>query len=213
MGYEIPARSQRVIPNLVAATGASGSGGVNLRTSDAGLVAVSRTFASGSDGTYGQFIGAQSHDDALAGDGRYLLAGLSGNGGFHTNIGVLNLGDDALAVDYRVLQTPSGELISEPGGSTPNPAPSPNRRSLIDRLTDEVIRGGYATFTAVDGDARFLAYASVVDDASHDPTLVLPQRHGSGCRGVRSRHPRGRLAAGRRRHHLALTARCGQRFG
>ncbi len=64
-GYEIHPRSQRVIPNLVTATGAAGTGGVNLRTSDSGLVAVSRTFASGPDGTYGQFIGGWDHGEAL----------------------------------------------------------------------------------------------------------------------------------------------------
>ncbi|TFG40192.1 MAG: choice-of-anchor D domain-containing protein, partial [Candidatus Aminicenantes bacterium] len=182
VGYEVPARSQRVIPDLVAATGASGSGGVNLRTSGTGLVAVSRTFASGSDGTSGQFIGAQSRDDDLTGDGRYLLAGLSGNGGFHTNIGVLNLGDDPLALDYWFFDS-SGELI---GTRRVNAQPGAFAQTVavIARLTDEVIRGGYAPFTAVDGDALFLAYASVVDDASHDPTLVAPQLIGSDVAGV-----------------------------
>jgi hypothetical protein len=46
---------------------------------------------------------------------------------------------------------------------------------VISKLTGEVVRGGYATFTAVEADARYLAYGSVVDDASNDPTLVLPQ--------------------------------------
>jgi hypothetical protein len=46
--------------------------------------------------------------------------------------------------------------------------------SFIDKLTDRVVRGGYATLAALDAEADFLAYASIVDDASHDPTLVLP---------------------------------------
>ena len=172
-GFEVPARSQRVIPNLVRATGASGSGGVNLRTSGTGLVAVSRTFASGADGSYGQFIAAQGHRDALDGNTRALLAGLSGNGGFHTNIGVLNLGADPLSVDYRFFNT-AGELLgtrqvhAQPGAFA-------QVVSVISKLTGEVVVGGYATFAAADADALYLAYASVVDDASHDPTLVVPQ--------------------------------------
>ena len=172
-GFEVPARSQRVIQDLVRATGAGGSGGVNLRTSGAGLVAVSRTFASGADGSYGQFIAAQGHHNALDGNTRALLAGLSGNGGFHTNIGVLNLGPDPLSVDYRFFST-AGELLgtrqvhAQPGAFA-------QVVSVISKLTGDVVVGGYATFAAADADALYLAYASVVDDASHDPTLVVPQ--------------------------------------
>ena len=171
-GYEVPPRSQRVIPNLVSATGAEGSGGVNLRTSDPGLIAVSRTFASGSGGTYGQFIGGWDHSEALTGDKRYVLAGLAGNDGFHTNVGVLNLGDESLAVDVTLF-SPEGEDL---GTKRINAVPGGFKQvtSLIDKLTDEIVKGGYATLAAVDTGASFLAYASVVDDASHDPTLVLP---------------------------------------
>ncbi len=162
-----------MIPDLVAAAGSHGSGAINLRTSSGGLVAVSRTFASGSDGTYGQFIGGWDHSEALSGEKRYVLAGLAGNGGFHTNVGVLNLGDDDLAVDVTLFSS-DGEHL---GSRRINAVPGGFKQvvSLIDRLTDDVVRGGYATLAATDSGARFLAYASVVDDASHDPTLVLPR--------------------------------------
>jgi hypothetical protein len=177
-GNEVPARSQRVIPNLVAALGAAGTGGVNLRSSGPGLVAVSRTFASGSQGTYGQFIGAESHDDAVEGSSPHLLASLSGNNGFHTNIGVLNLTDDELRVDFKFLDATGAEFGSrrihaQPGAFAQVVA-------VISKLTGNPIIGGYATFTTTDDDARYLAYASVVDDASHDPTLVRPQPIATG---------------------------------
>ena len=172
-GYEIRPRSQRVIPNLVTATGAEGSGGVNLRTSAPGLVAVSRTFASGAAGTYGQFIGGWDHHEALSGGGRYVLAGLAGNVGFHTNVGILNLGDEDLAVDVTLFDSEGAHL----GSRRINAVPGGFKQvvSLIDKLTDEVVVGGYATLAATDAGASFLAYASVVDDASHDPNLVLPR--------------------------------------
>ncbi len=172
-GVEVPARSQRVIPNLVRATGRSGIGGINLRASEAGLVAVSRTFATGADGTYGQFVAAQPHDAAIDGQAQALLAGLSGNGDFHTNIGVLNLGSETLSVDYRFFDS-TGGLI---GNRRVNAQPGAFAQvvSVISKLTEEIIIGGYATFVAVDENARYLAYASVVDDRSHDPSLILPQ--------------------------------------
>ncbi len=181
-GVEIPARSQRVITDLVAAAGSAGSGGINLRTSDDGLVAISRTFASGAGGSYGQFIGALDHTDALVGDGRYLLAGLSGNGGFHTNVGVLNLSDENLAVDLWLFDS-AGKLL---GTRRINAQPRAFAQtvSILSRVTEETIRGGYATLTAAEGDSSFLAYASVVDDASSDPTLVLPQELGNDTGSV-----------------------------
>nr|MCU0306003.1 choice-of-anchor D domain-containing protein [Thermoanaerobaculales bacterium] len=172
-GIEVPARSQRVVSDLVAATGHTGTGGVTLRSAGDGLIAVSRTFASDEGGTYGQLVGATAHADALTGGGRYVLAGLAGNGGFHTNVGILNLGETPLAVDLWFNDS-AGQLI---GTRRIEAQPGAFRQivAVISRLTGETIRGGSATFTAADPGARYLAYASVVDDASSDPTLALPQ--------------------------------------
>ena len=41
-------------------------------------------------------------------------------------------------------------------------------------LTEDAIKGGYAIVSASAAGARFLAYASVVDDSSHDPTFISP---------------------------------------
>ena len=181
-GLEVPPHSQRVIDNLVATAGATGTGGVNLRSSGDGLIALSRTFASGPDGTYGQFIGAESHDDALAGGDRAVLVGLAGNGGFRTNLGVLNLGDVTLEVDAAFFDADGGPIGSR--RITAQPGAFAQVVAIISKLTDAVVQGGYATITAVDADARYLAYASVVDDASDDPTLVLPQAIGADAAGV-----------------------------
>ncbi len=181
-GLEIPPRSQRVIDNLVAAVGATGTGGVNLQTTSERLVAVSRTFASGPGGTYGQFIGAVDHDDALTGGDRAVLVGLAGNGGFRTNLGVLNLGVDPVQVDATFLDADGAVIGSR--RLTAQPGAFAQQVAVISKLTGAVVRGGSATVTAVEPDARYLAYASVVDDATDDPTLVLPQVIGSDSAGV-----------------------------
>jgi hypothetical protein len=172
-GLEIPARSQRVVTDLVAAAGASGTGGVNLRASHPFPIAVSRTFASGAGGTYGQLVPAVLHQNALDGTASYLLAGLDGNGGFHTNVGVLNVGDADLALDLSLYDS-EGQLVGS-RRITAVPRGFNQVVSIVSKLTAETIRSGYAILTALDPEARFLAYASVVDDASHDPTLALPQ--------------------------------------
>ncbi|HSL17367.1 MAG TPA: choice-of-anchor D domain-containing protein [Methylomirabilota bacterium] len=181
-GFEVPPRSQRVIRDLVGAAGASGTGGVNLRSSAPGLVATSRTFALDGGATYGQAIAATDHAHALEGGRRYLLAGLAGNGGFRTNVGVLNLGGEPLTVDLWFFDSSgaplgSRRLAAQPGAFAQIVA-------VLSKLTVEVVRGGYATLTAAEPGARFLAYASVVDDASHDPTLALTEALGALPAGV-----------------------------
>ncbi|MEE4272369.1 MAG: choice-of-anchor D domain-containing protein [Thermoanaerobaculales bacterium] len=178
-GITVRAGSQRVISDLLALAGAEGSGGVNLRTGGSGLVAISRTFASGSGGTYGQYIDATPHSNALVGVESHVLAGLSGNGGFHTNVGVLNLGDQVLRVDADLFDSEGKHLGTQ--RITAQPEAFKQVVSIIAAHTVEVIRGGYATITAVDSDADYLAYASVVDDASSDPTLVRPQALNGGA--------------------------------
>lgn len=172
-GIEIQPGRQRVIDDIVAATGAAGVGGVNLRFTGSDVLGASRTFAAGSTGSYGQFIPAIGHADALSGVGKYVLVGLDGNDGFHTNVGVLNLTDAELKVDLW-LHDAGGALL---GTRRITAAANAFAQvvSVIGKTTDETVRGGYATLSAVDSAARYLAYASVVDDASHDPTLVLPQ--------------------------------------
>jgi aminopeptidase N len=182
VGFEIPAHSQRVIHDLVATTAASGTGGVNLRSTGDGLVALSRTFAIDNGSTYGQAIAAIAHDEALVGDRAYLLAGLAGNAGFRTNVGLLNLGDELLTVDLRFHDSAGAELGTR--SLTAQPGAFSQTVAVIAKLTDVAVRGGYATVKAANPAARFLAYASVVDDGSNDPTLALPDELGALPAGV-----------------------------
>jgi len=181
-GIEVPARSQRVLADLVAATGSAGTGGINMRTSNDGLIAISRTFASGAGGSYGQYIGADEHSRALASGGRYLFAGLSGNGGFRTNMGILNLSDEMLTVEFKFFN-PAGEALGKKR-ITAQPRAFQQIVSILSKVTDEIIRGGYATFTTLESDVEYLAYGSVVDDASSDPTLVQAQELGTDTVGA-----------------------------
>jgi hypothetical protein len=169
----IPPGHQRVLSDVVGRTGNHGTGGLDLTTSGAGLVATSRTYAGDDSGTYGQLVPAVPDQDALVGGETYLLAGLVANGGFHTNFGVLNLGEDSISVDFDVHDAegrPLGTVHLSAAGNG-----FAQRTSALSTLTGDEIRGGFASVSCANSAARYLAYASSVDDNSHDPTLVSPQ--------------------------------------
>lgn len=170
----VPARGQRQLADVVAAMGADGVGGLELLAEDPGPVAVTRTFSREADGAYGQHIGGLSDDELLAADDTAVLAGLAGNDGFHTNVGILNLGDEPVTVRFTFFAADGtrlgdARLVAIAGGYA-------QEVSVLAAVTAERIRGGWAEVATDDTGARYAAWASVVDDGSHDPTFVVPVR-------------------------------------
>jgi hypothetical protein len=170
--YSVPARQQRVLRDVVSALGMTGAGGLEIHTTSPDVMGVSRTYSTGDDGSFGQHIAAVAQEDALVDGDRYLLLGLAGNDGFHTNLGVLNLGTTATAVDFELYDT-SGVLL-ETVRVRAAARSYAQKNSVFSRLTEDAIKGGYAVVSTSAAGARFLAYASVVDDGSHDPTFISP---------------------------------------
>ena len=165
-------RSQRSLDDLVRALGHSGAGGVQIGTTGIGFVGVSRTFSSENNGSFGQFIPALAADQSQHGQDEYVLPGLAGNDGFHTNLGIFNFADQELVLDYEIFDT--GGVSLGTGTLTAQANAFSQHNEVIGDLTPDSIRGGFAALRARDVDARYAAYASVVDDGSHDPTLILP---------------------------------------
>jgi len=170
--YSVSARQQRLVRDVVSALGQTGAGGLEVHTTSPDVIGVSRTYSADEDRSFGQHIAAVAREEALVDGHQYLLPGLAGNDGFHTNLGVLNLGEGATTVAFEVYG-PSGVLL---GTVTVTAAARgfAQTTSAIAPLTGDAIRGGYAILSGGDAGARFLAYASVVDDSSHDPTFISP---------------------------------------
>jgi hypothetical protein len=169
-GLWVPAKSQRVVSDMVGTMGYSGAGGVELTATASGLVAVSLTYSNEASGTYGQYIPATSGAEALGGGADHLLAGLAGLAGFHTNVGILNLSDIPLSVDFDLYRA-DGTMLGSRRVTAPEGAFA-QAVKVFDDLTDDEVRGGYAVLRAADQGALFMAYASIVDDGSHDPTFI-----------------------------------------
>ena len=167
----VPANAQRTLADTVAELGHTGAGGLTLAaTGD--LVVTTRTAATDGAGSYGQTIAGVPMTMAQQGGVKYLLPGLASGGGFHTNLGVLNLGDEALTLTFFIFSsdgTPLGTttLTALPG------AFAQDVDALAD-LDDGDLRGAWAEVSCDNADSLFTTYASVVDDASHDPTFIPP---------------------------------------
>ena len=168
----VPAGGQRRIEDVVGALGETGAGGLGLTVDGPGLVASTRTFSSEAGGTFGQHIGGVAADQTLAAGDTAVLAGLAGNGGFHTNLGVLNLGDLPLTVRFQLFVA-DGTALGE-RQLTVAARGYAQQVSVLATLTGAVVRGGYALVSSDDAGAAFTAWASVVDDVSHDPTFIAP---------------------------------------
>jgi hypothetical protein len=174
--YSLPARHLRVLTDVVSELGRAGAGGLEIHATSEDVMGVSRTYSTHGAGSFGQHIAAVAQEDALVGGEQYLLSGLAGNGGFHTNLGVLNLGETATRVGFDLYDT-SGTLL----GTARVRAPArgfAQTNEVFSELTGDAVRGGYAVVSTTSADAHFLAYASVVDDSSHDPTFIAPMTLG-----------------------------------
>jgi hypothetical protein len=106
------------------------------------------------------------------------LAGLASGDGFHTNFGVLNLDLEPLTVRYDV-HAADGRLL----GDFTITAAAGGFAQYVDAVADlstEDLRGAWAEVSCA-GEASYLTYASVVDDASHDPTFIPPNGVDAGA--------------------------------
>ena len=160
---------QRTLPDLVGGLGQSGGGSVEV-FSDRLVFASSRTYNVSDAGTFGQFIDAVPVESSAAAGSTVWLPQLEQNGSFRTNVVILNSGDVAARVRIRLFDGDGHELAAR-------------RRTLaaMERIQlqepfsriagrDDIDRG-YASVTVEIG-GGIVAFASVVDNATNDPTTV-----------------------------------------
>ena len=164
---------QIVLGDVVAQMGMTGSGAIEV-DSDRPLLASSRTYNAGADGTFGLFLdGVSAQDMADDGDNVWLPQ-LRQNQAFRTNIGLLNTGDSQARVRIFLYNASGEELATrwrtlEPGAWTQFQEPF----SRIAGRTD--IDAGSAKIEVESGHG-VIAYASVIDNATNDGTAISMKR-------------------------------------
>ena len=138
----------------------------------AGAVAVaSRTYTPGAGGTFGQGVPAVAERSALARAIGWYWPAWRSRPPSARNLGLVNLGDGVVTVTAELYRG-DGSLA----GTLTRTVPA---RSLL--ITSRVFAGvgasevasGYAVVSTDTAGARLLAWASVVDNASGDPALMV----------------------------------------
>ena len=155
----------RSFPDVVSDLfGQTGAGAIRITPSLGLVMAVSRTYATTPGGTYGQAIPGTKESDVLTSGELALLPGLRQDGRFRTNVGFFNPG--SRPVD---LVLTGHDADGSPLGTTDIRVRAASWQQLNQPLPPGTV---YATVATETPDARYVAYASVVDRRTDDPTYV-----------------------------------------
>lgn len=147
----------------------TGSGAL-IAVSDRQQVIVSRTSNLTPGGTFGQLIPAFDHRMAIREGQTGHLVGLEETAAFRSNLGLVNLDADEVAVEVRLISASGDELGVLAYDLPPRGAIQVNR--ILRELSIAEVAGFRAEVRVVTPGGRVLPYASVVDNASGDPTFV-----------------------------------------
>jgi Ig-like domain CHU_C associated len=176
----VPAETQSILADVVGQLGASGQGALEV-ISDQPLKVTARVYNQVAPsatcyptGTQGQDYPAVADSDGLATGQSAYLAGLTENGSYRSNIGLVDTGTGDAAVLVELFDGAGDKLTDytvslSAGQWVQETEPFKNKAGQAD------VARGYARITVQSGSGVF-AFASVVDDLTNDPTTVVMQR-------------------------------------
>ena len=190
LSTKVPASGQLLLGDVVSLLGSSGAGPVEV-LSDQDVHVTSRTYslipsasACGGGGTVGLDLGAAKATAGLsAGESAYLTP-LVENGRFRTNVALANASGSAASATVSLHDAAGNPLVSydvtlASGEWTQEDRPFATRAGRSD------LDGAWAKVTATSG-AGLFAYATVIDDATNDPTAVPMRRSGASSASATS---------------------------
>jgi CubicO group peptidase (beta-lactamase class C family) len=161
--------AQLLLADVVSQLGADGGGSLQV-FSDQPVLVSSRTYNSGDEGTFGQFLDGTSPAITARAGQTVWLPQLQQNDGFRTNIGLVNSGDIAASVRIALFDGDSTRL------ATRNRTLAPYERLQIQEPFSRIagrddLDTAYASVTVEAGEG-IIAYGSVIDNATNDPTTL-----------------------------------------
>jgi subtilisin family serine protease len=169
---QVPAGNQYAYANIVGQFGTTGGGLLEV-DADSAVVVNARIYSKETVGTKGQFMDGYQSSEGLGTGESAVLANLVEDADYRTNIGFGNTGATAATVTvtlYRWDGVAFGSYsysIPAKGWAQDN-APFANRYGQTDTA-------GWAKITVVSG-SGVVAYASVVDKHTNDPTTIPMKR-------------------------------------
>jgi hypothetical protein len=162
-------RSQVVYDDVVSSLfQSSGLAAIRLSSSD-DFVATQRIYAAASSGTLGQFVGGV---DSASAKKNGLLIQLKSNSSFRTNIGMVNPNGAAANTTWR-LYDKNNAVVGTAKSVTLAPyaviSPQEMRGYLVGTGDTSDLSDAWIGYTS---DQPIIAYASVVDNGTTDPTYI-----------------------------------------
>jgi photosystem II stability/assembly factor-like uncharacterized protein len=159
----------RSFPDVVADTlDFDGAGALRITPTLGLVMATSRTYATTPDGSYGQGIPGVAEGEVFAAGELGYLPGLRQDESFRTNIGFANAGDGPVEVIVTAHEADGGSL-----GTSNHHVEGSSWVQLNQPLPEGT---AYATVASTTPGAKYLAYASVVDRETDDPTYITAVR-------------------------------------
>lgn len=185
------------------------TGGAALRVvAVAGNVAVSsRTYNQLADRTYGQYTAAIGESAGVTAGREVRLVQLAHSpvrtAGFRTNVGLVNTVATPTTVEL-VLRAPDGTELGRRRAALRS-FENTQLNDVFASVGAPALTGAYVTVVSHTEDARFFAYASVVDNRSSDPVFIPAREVEHNSQMVAA----GPMAAGGSSYHGAKTTKLG----
>ncbi len=145
-----------------------GAGAIRVHAGSGQLLVTSRTYDQEDNGTLGQFIPSRPASDAITSGQSGALIGLRESSDFRTDIGMVNLGASQITISAKYYRADGTQIASKP--YTVKPYSFIQKSIPVSESAN--LSGGFAVLTSSTPNAAFLAYASVVDNTSQDPTFI-----------------------------------------
>jgi hypothetical protein len=156
---------------VLSLAGLSSSSGGLAVYSTTPLVVNSRTYNQASSGTFGQGIPGHPASQALGAGSQRVLIQLHENSDYRTNVGFLNTGSGNAAFTLTLYNASGNNLGTLPQSLLPYEQKQINQ--VFRQVTSASIKNGRIQISVSSG--AVLVYASVVDNATGDPTFIEPQ--------------------------------------
>ena len=165
----VPKRAQVVYDDVVTSLfQSSGLAAIRLSSGD-DFIATQRIYAASSSGTLGQFVGGV---DGASAKKNGLLIQLKANGSFRTNIGMVNPNGVAASTTWRLYDKNNALVGTAKSVALPPYAvisPQEMRGYLVGPGDSSDLSDAWIGYTS---DQPIVAYASVVDNGTTDPTYI-----------------------------------------
>ncbi|MEO8218291.1 MAG: PKD domain-containing protein [Acidobacteriota bacterium] len=149
----------------------SGSGGLNVEatsaTSKPDLRISSRTFTSGVDGTFGQYV----PDVGNTLPATTYLTGLSSNAQYRTNVGLVNRGNATANVILTLYDASGSVIATNPVSVPPNNFQQNGLTAFFPQIAGQSV-SGLSMKVQAPFDGAVSCYASNIDNRSQDPVFL-----------------------------------------